>query len=108
MMDRAGASHQQQQQQQSNGGSLMHPSSHHQDRSNTRILCTRFNQDQNCIAVGTTGGYRILNCEPFSKCFESNEGGVSLVEMLFCTSLLCLVGAGEQPTFSPRRLRIYN
>jgi autophagy-related protein 18 len=28
--------------------------------------------------------------------------------MLFCTSLICLVGAGEQPTLSPRRLRIYN
>ncbi|KAJ8323621.1 autophagy protein [Batrachochytrium dendrobatidis] len=28
--------------------------------------------------------------------------------MLFCTSLVALVGAGEQPTFSPRRLQIIN
>ena len=28
--------------------------------------------------------------------------------MLFCTSLVALVGAGEQPTFSPRHLQIIN
>jgi autophagy-related protein 18 len=33
---------------------------------------------------------------------------VSLVEMLHCTSLIALVGAGEQASFSPRRLRIFN
>ncbi len=38
----------------------------------------------------------------------SDEGGVSLVEMLHCTSLIALVGAGEQAAFSPRRLRIFN
>jgi len=38
----------------------------------------------------------------------SDEGGVSLFEMLYCTSLIALVGAGEQPAFSPRRLRIFN
>jgi len=30
------------------------------------------------------------------------------VEMLFCSSLLALVGAGEQPAFSPRRLKMWN
>lgn len=28
--------------------------------------------------------------------------------MLFCTSLIALVGAGEHPSFSPRRLQIIN
>lgn len=28
--------------------------------------------------------------------------------MLFCTSLVALVGAGEQPAFSPRHLQIIN
>lgn len=28
--------------------------------------------------------------------------------MLFCTSLLAYVGAGEQPTLSPRRLTLFN
>ncbi|KAL3674577.1 hypothetical protein V7S43_000524 [Phytophthora oleae] len=28
--------------------------------------------------------------------------------MLYCTSLVALVGAGDQPAFSPRRLRVWN
>lgn len=35
-------------------------------------------------------------------------GGTGIVEMLFCTSLVALVGAGEQPAFSPRQLQIIN
>lgn len=36
------------------------------------------------------------------------EGGMGIVEMLFCTSLVALVGAGEQSAYSPRRLQITN
>ena len=36
------------------------------------------------------------------------DGGIGIAEMLFCTSLVALVGAGEQPAFSPRRLQIMN
>ncbi|CAJ0918073.1 19885_t:CDS:2 [Entrophospora sp. SA101] len=36
------------------------------------------------------------------------DGGIGIVEMLFCTSLVALVGAGEHPSFSPRRLQITN
>ncbi|KAG5459335.1 MAG: hypothetical protein BJ554DRAFT_273, partial [Olpidium bornovanus] len=40
---------------------------------------------------------------------ENNpDGGIGIVEMLFCTSLVALVGAGEKPAFSPRRLQITN
>ena len=35
-------------------------------------------------------------------------GAVRIVEMLFCTSLLCVVGAGDQPELSPRRLKVLN
>jgi hypothetical protein len=37
-----------------------------------------------------------------------DDGGIGIVEMLFCTSLIALVGAGEQPTHSPRSLQIMN
>ena len=33
---------------------------------------------------------------------------MKIVEMLFSTSLVALVGAGEQAAFSPRRLQIVN
>lgn len=36
------------------------------------------------------------------------SGGTGIVEMLFCTSLVALVGAGECPALSPRQLQIIN
>ena len=35
-------------------------------------------------------------------------GAVRIVEMLFCTSLLVVVGAGDTPELSPRRLKVLN
>ncbi|KAJ0965726.1 hypothetical protein J5N97_026864 [Dioscorea zingiberensis] len=46
------------------------------------ILCASFNQD--------------------------NRKAVSIVEMLFSSSLVAFVGAGEQPSLSPRRLCLFN
>ncbi|OMJ26325.1 Autophagy-related protein 18 [Smittium culicis] len=72
-----------------------------------------------CISVGTKDGYRIYNIDPFGKCYSKSylcnitplnldQGGVSIVEMLFCTSLVALVGSGDHPQMSPRRLQIKN
>lgn len=74
----------------------------------TEIYYLSFNQNGNCISVGMKNGYRIYNCEPFGKCFHDTDGGIGIAQMLFCTSLVALVGAGNQPAFSPRRLRIWN
>lgn len=60
-----------------------------------------FNQDFSCLAVGTRNGYRIYNCDPFGKVYEQKEGDVSIIEMLFSTSLVALI-------LSPRRLVITN
>jgi hypothetical protein len=60
-----------------------------------------FNQDYSCLAVGTHNGYRIYNCDPFRNVYENKEGDVSIIEMLFSTSLVALI-------FSPRRLVITN
>ncbi|KAI8089007.1 WD40-repeat-containing domain protein [Halteromyces radiatus] len=78
------------------------------DKSNTDLLFLNFNQDFSCISVGTKRGYRIYNCDPFGKCYSKAEGGTGIVEMLFCTSLVALVGSGEQPNFSTRHLQIIN
>lgn len=37
-----------------------------------------------------------------------DDGATSVVEMLFCTSLVALVGAGDKPSSSTRRLQIVN
>ncbi|KAJ9669485.1 autophagy protein [Coniosporium apollinis] len=60
-----------------------------------------FNQDHSVLGVGTTQGFRLYSTDPFHKTFESNEGDVSLMEMLFSTSLVALI-------LSPRLLRIQN
>ncbi|KAK9473058.1 WD40-repeat-containing domain protein [Dipodascopsis tothii] len=72
------------------------------------INFVNFNQDYSCISVGTKHGYKIYNCDPFGKCFFKANGGIAIVEMLFCTSLVALVGIGDQPSLSPRRLHIIN
>jgi hypothetical protein len=36
------------------------------------------------------------------------DGARGIVEMLFCTSLIALVGAADQPQSSPRKLQIVN
>ncbi|KAJ3183216.1 autophagy protein [Gaertneriomyces sp. JEL0708] len=77
-------------------------------KSSNDLLFVNFNQDHSCISAGTRYGYYIYNVDPFGKCYSKTEGGIGIVEMLFCTSLVALVGAGEQPAFSPRRLQITN
>ncbi|EJS43895.1 atg18p [Saccharomyces arboricola H-6] len=67
-----------------------------------------FNQTGTCISLGTSNGFKIFNCEPFGKFYSEDSGGYAIVEMLFSTSLLALVGIGDQPALSPRRLRIIN
>ncbi|CDS13526.1 hypothetical protein LRAMOSA05702 [Lichtheimia ramosa] len=78
------------------------------DKSNNELLFINFNQDFSCISVGTKTGYRIYNCEPYGKCYTKPSGGTGIVEMLFCTSLVAHVGAGDELNISPRHLHIIN
>ncbi|EJD05578.1 WD40 repeat-like protein [Fomitiporia mediterranea MF3/22] len=72
------------------------------------MLFANFNQDFTCISVGTKKGYSITNCDPFGRVYTMNDGARGIVEMLFCTSLIALVGAADQPQSSPRKLQIVN
>lgn len=72
------------------------------------ILHLSFNQDARCLSVGLRGGYCIYDCLPFAQRFATGGGGIGKVEMLFCSSLVVLVGGGDQPSFSPRRLRLWD
>ncbi|KAJ9298820.1 hypothetical protein DTO217A2_8292 [Paecilomyces variotii] len=60
-----------------------------------------FNQDYSYLAVGTSKGFRIFTTDPFSKSYETKEGNIAILEMLFSTSLVALI-------LSPRRLQIMN
>ncbi|KAF7919727.1 uncharacterized protein EAE97_011645 [Botrytis byssoidea] len=60
-----------------------------------------FNQDYSCLAVGTAKGFRIYHTEPFSKIFTGDNENVTIIEMLFSTSLVAI----KQ---SPRHIVIQN
>ncbi|KAK3265343.1 hypothetical protein CYMTET_25963 [Cymbomonas tetramitiformis] len=72
------------------------------------ILYANFNQDYSCVAVATREAVKIFHCDSHTCCFEDKCGAISFIEMLFSSSLLAMVGAGEQPALSPRRLRLVN
>ncbi|KAK7685045.1 autophagy protein [Cerrena zonata] len=78
------------------------------ERANSNMLFANFNQDFTCISVGTRKGYSITNCDPFGRVYTMNDGARGIVEMLFCTSLIALVGAADHPQSSPRKLQIVN
>ncbi|QRV81627.1 autophagy-related protein 18 [Ceratobasidium sp. AG-Ba] len=78
------------------------------EKTNSNMLFANFNQDFSCISVGTKKGYSITNCDPFGRVYTKNDGARGIVEMLFCTSLIALVGAADQPSSSPRKLQIVN
>ncbi|KAL5498562.1 ATG18 [Sanghuangporus vaninii] len=80
----------------------------HAERTNPNLLFANFNQDFTCISVGTKKGYSITNVDPFGRVYTMNDGARGIVEMLFCTSLIALVGAADEPESSPRKLQIVN
>lgn len=69
-----------------------------------------FNQDQTCLAVGTRFGFMIFSTENFALLHNEHCGAVSIVEMLFRTSLLALVGSDSQGSSSSsnRQLTMWN
>ncbi|KAF2838642.1 WD40 repeat-like protein [Patellaria atrata CBS 101060] len=60
-----------------------------------------FNQDNSMLGVGTNKGFRLFYTDQFSKCYENRDGDISILEMLFSTSLVAMI-------LSPRLLRIQN
>ncbi|KAF7806579.1 autophagy-related protein 18b isoform X1 [Senna tora] len=76
--------------------------------SSSPILCASFNQDYSCFVIGTRDGFRIFDTNTGRLCYERVLGAFIIVEMLFSSSLLAIVGAGEQPSLSPRRLCLFN
>ncbi|EGF96980.1 uncharacterized protein MELLADRAFT_46252, partial [Melampsora larici-populina 98AG31] len=77
-------------------------------KSDPSLLSVNFNQDYTCISVGTRSGYAIHNCDPFGRVYAKGDSAIGIVEMLFCTSLVALVGTGDRPSPSTRKLQIVN
>ena len=76
----------------------------------SQVNCVTFNQDASCVALGLNIGYRIYSCKPdIIKCSHARrEDSVGIVEMLYRTSLVAVVGLGEEVGSLPRKLKILN
>ncbi|KAJ6435576.1 hypothetical protein OIU84_000722 [Salix udensis] len=72
------------------------------------VLCASFNQDNSGFAISTRDGFKIFDSNTGRLCYERAVGAFIVVEMLYSSSLLAIVGGGEQPSLSPRRLCLFN
>ncbi|BFU22931.1 wd repeat protein [Entamoeba histolytica] len=76
-----------------------------------KILCISFNQDFSCFALGTTKGFCVYGIEQtrLRERFKRNfNGGVGIIELLYKSNLVALVGGGPQPVFPPTKVIIWD
>ncbi|EMD45554.1 WD repeatcontaining protein, partial [Entamoeba histolytica KU27] len=70
-----------------------------------------FNQDFSCFALGTTKGFCVYGIEQtrLRERFKRNfNGGVGIIELLYKSNLVALVGGGPQPVFPPTKVIIWD
>ncbi|RWR75402.1 WD40 repeat [Cinnamomum micranthum f. kanehirae] len=67
-----------------------------QSSSPSPLLSASFSQDNRGFSISTRDGFKIFDSESGKLCYERSIGAFGIVEMLFGSSLLAIVGAGEQ------------
>eukprot|EP01088_Endostelium_zonatum_P015684 TRINITY_DN3965_c0_g1_i1.p1 TRINITY_DN3965_c0_g1~~TRINITY_DN3965_c0_g1_i1.p1 ORF type:complete len:353 (-),score=69.60 TRINITY_DN3965_c0_g1_i1:49-1107(-) len=90
------------------------------------LLYINFNQDFLSFTAGTDDGFQIFDCENnkkniqraveegttptlFSERYHRDfKGGIGIVEILFRTNILALVGGGKKPYFPPNKIIIWD
>eukprot|EP01091_Cochliopodium_minus_P002385 TRINITY_DN12248_c0_g1_i1.p1 TRINITY_DN12248_c0_g1~~TRINITY_DN12248_c0_g1_i1.p1 ORF type:complete len:347 (+),score=79.56 TRINITY_DN12248_c0_g1_i1:6-1046(+) len=75
-----------------------------------KILCLSFNQDASCFACGTENGFIIYNSDPVKERFRKDNlgGSIGIVEMLFKSNILALVGSQNKGLSSPNMVMFWD
>uniref|UniRef100_A0A1J3D467 Autophagy-related protein 18c n=2 Tax=Noccaea caerulescens TaxID=107243 RepID=A0A1J3D467_NOCCA len=91
-------------------GSFASPEPEVGDNGEAELVSVSWNQDYSCFASGTSHGFRIYNCEPFKETFrrELKDGGFKIVEMLFRSNILALVGGGPNSQYPSNKVLIWD
>ena len=73
------------------------------------MLYVSFNQDNSFFSVGTERGFKIYQTYPFIEPYERiMNGGIGVVEMLYNSNFLALIGGGRVPKYSKNKLIIWD
>ena len=74
-----------------------------------QMLYVSFNQDSSCFAIGTQKGFKIYSSYPLNDTYERNlDGGIGIVEMLYKSNILALVGGGKCPKYNKNKVIIWD
>ena len=76
---------------------------------NNSMLYISFNQDNSFFSIGTERGFQIYQTEPFNGPYKKEmDGGIGIVEMIYNSNFLVLLGGGEIPKFSKNKVVIWD
>ena len=74
-----------------------------------KILGISFNQDQGCFSCATEKGFKIFNTYPFKDTFQRDfDGGIGIVEMLYRSNILAIVGGGSKPKYPSNKVMLWD
>ena len=73
------------------------------------VLYLTFNQDGSCFCIGTENGFFVYNTYPLKlSCKREMGGGIAIIEMLYRSNIIALVGGGNSPKFDENKVIIWD